>query len=219
MLNLDFISNEYQDTKSPGQKVFESIAVDILTGVLPDGKQIVEQKFCEKYNMSRTPLREIIRDLQGIGLVRLIPNRGAFVCSLSPRDINDIFYMKSLLYPQCVRWAIERITDEEFAVLEEAFTFMEFYAATDDLEKGLRVIRGFNSIIYNASHDGELERTLLRYDFITRNANLEVRYPANFMDEVLEESRAIFEAFKLHSPDMGEEAAQISAYKSMARRK
>lgn len=219
MLNLDFINNEYRDSKSPAQKVFESIAVDILTGVLPDGKQIVEQKLCEKFDMSRTPIREILKDLQGIGLVKLIPNRGAFVTGLSQRDVNDIFYMKSLLFPQCVKWAIERITEEEFATLEESFNFMEFYAATDDLEKGLRVLRGFNSIIYNASHDSELERTLLRYDFITRNANLEVRYPANFMDEVLEESRAIFEAFKLRSPDMGEEAAQIFAYKSMARRK
>ncbi len=219
MLSLDFINNEYEDTKTHAQKVCESIAVDILTGVIPDGMQIVEQKLCEKYNMSRTPVREIMRDLQGIGLVKLIPNRGAFVCSLSQRDVNDIFYMKSLLYPQCVKWAIERITEEEFAVLEEAFAFISFYAATDDLEKFLRVVRGFNAIIYNASHDGELERTLLRYDFITRNVNMEVRFSPNYMEEALEELSAIFEAFKLRNPDMGEEAAQIAAYKSMARRK
>ncbi len=219
MLSLDFINNEYEDTKTHAQKVCESIAVDILTGVIPDGMQIVEQKLCEKYNMSRTPVREIMRDLQGIGLVKLIPNRGAFVCSLSQRDVNDIFYMKSLLYPQCVKWAIERITEEEFAVLEEAFAFISFYAATDDLEKFLRVVRGFNAIIYNASHDGELERTLLRYDFITRNVNMEVRFSPNYMEESLEEFSAIFESFKLRDPDMGEEAAQIAAYKSMARRK
>ena len=219
MLSLDFINNEYEDTKSPAQKVCESIAIDILTGVIPDGKQIVEKNLCEKYHMSRTPIREIIKDLQSIGLVKLIPNRGAFVCSLSHRDVSDIFYMKSLLYPQCVKWAIERITEEEFAVLEEAFTFVEFYAVTRDLEKALRVINGFNAIIYNSSHNAELERTLLRYDFITRNANMEIRFPPNFMEEVLTEYRAIFEAFKLRNPDMGEEAAQIAAYKSMARRK
>ena len=57
MLSLDFISNEYEDRKTPAQKVCETIAIDILTGVLPDGKQIVEQKICEKYHMSRTPVR------------------------------------------------------------------------------------------------------------------------------------------------------------------
>ena len=68
MLSLDFINNEYEDTKTPAQKVCESIAIDILTGILPDGKQIVEQKLCEKYKMSRTPIREIIKDLQMLGL-------------------------------------------------------------------------------------------------------------------------------------------------------
>ena len=38
MLSLDFINNEYEDTKTPAQKVCESIAIDILTGILPDGK-------------------------------------------------------------------------------------------------------------------------------------------------------------------------------------
>lgn len=219
MLSLDFINNEYEDTKTPAQKVCESIAIDILTGIIPDGKQIVEQKLCEKYHMSRTPIREIIKDLQSLGLINLIPNRGAFVCGVTQRDVNDYFYMKSLLYPQCVKWAIERITDEEFAMLEEAFTFMQFYAATEDLEKIQRVIHGFNAIIYNASHNKELETTLLRYDFLIKYANMGVRYPLNFMPTVLEEHAAIFDAFKSRNPDAGAEAAQVHAYKSMMRRK
>lgn len=219
MLSLDFINNEYEDTQTPAQKVCESIAIDILTGILPDGKQIVEQKLCEKYKMSRTPIREIIKDLQMLGLIDLIPNRGAFVSGISQRDVNDFFYMKSLLYPQCVKWAVERITEEEFAMLEEAFTFMQFYAVTEDLEKIQRVIHGFNAIIYNASHNKELETTLLRYDFLIKYANIGVRYPLNFMQDVLEEHQAIFDAFKAKDPDMGADAAQVHAYKSMMRRK
>lgn len=108
MLSLDFINNEYEDTKTPAQKVCESIAIDILTGILPDGKQIVEQKLCEKYKMSRTPIREIIKDLQMLGLIDLIPNRGAFVSGISQRDVNDFSIEKSS-HPQCVKWAVERI--------------------------------------------------------------------------------------------------------------
>lgn len=219
MLSLDFINNEYEDKKTPSQKACESIAIDILTGILPDGKQIVEQKVCEKYNLSRTPVREILKELESLGLAELIPNRGAFVTGITQRDVNDLYFMKSLLYPQCVKWAIERITDSEFAMLEDAFTFMQFYAATEDLEKIQRVIHGFNAIIYNASHNKELERSLLRYDFLIKYANLGVRYPLDFMPTVLEEQGAIFEAFRLKNPELGEEAAQIHAYKSMMRRK
>ena len=104
-------------------------------------------------------------------------------------------------------------------MLEEAFTFMQFYAATEDLEKIQRVIHGFNAVIYHASHNKELEKTLLRYDFLIRYANRGVRYPLDFMPTVLEEHRAIFEGFQTKNPDLGVDAAQVHAYKSMLRRK
>ena len=219
MISLDFLSNDYEDTKSPAQKAEESIAIDILTGVLKPGQRIAEHTLCDKYSMSRTPIREILGRLASTGLVRIIPNRGAFVAGVTERDIDDYFYMKSLLYPQCVKWAIERITVEEMSTLEETFAFMEFYTATEDLEKMLKINRGFESIIYNASHNPELERTLLRYDFFIRYANYDIKYPLNYLPTVLEEHRAIFDAFKNKKPEAGTEAAQIHAYRSMLRRK
>ena len=219
MLSLDFIKNEYQDKKTTVQTIAEDIAINILTGTMKDGKQIVEQRICDKYKIGRTLAREVLLELKALGLVEIIPNRGAFICTVTQRDVNDYFVMKSLLYPQCVRWAIERIMPEELEMLEDAFTFMEFYASTKDMAKIQRVILGFNAIIYNASHNGELERTLRRYDFLIRYANQGVRYPEDYMDAILEEHRAIFEAFKEREPEAGFEAAQIHAYRSIRRRK
>lgn len=219
MLSLDFINNDYEDKKSPTQRVAQAISIDILTGILPQGKQIVEQQLCDKYKMSRTPIREILKRLEADGMINIIPNRGAFVTGYTPRDIDDFLYMKCILYPQCVKWAIERITDEEFSMLEETFAFMEFYTATEDIEKMQKINRGFHAIIYNASHNHEVEALLLKYDFIIRYANMMVKYPANYLSAVLEEHRAIFDAFKNGDSEAGYEAAQIHAYKSMLRRK
>ena len=194
MLDLDFLNNDYQDKRPASEIVAESIAIDILTGVLRPGQRIIEHTLCDKY-------------------------RGAFVTGVTERDIDDFFYMKSLLYPQCVKWAIERITTEEMAMLEETFDFMEFYTATEDFEKMKKINHGFEAIIYNASHNAELEKTLLRYDFFIRYANINIKYPLNYLPAVLEEHRAIFMAFKDKKPDAGYEAAQIHAYKSMLRRK
>ncbi len=219
MLSLDFLNNDYEDTKSPAQKVEEAIAIDILTGNLRPGQRIVEQNLCDKYGMSRTPIREILNKISSGGLIKLIPNRGAFVVGITERDVDDFFYMKSLLYPQCVKWAIERITDDEYAMLEETFAFMEFYTAAEDLDKMLKINRGFEAIIYNACHNAEMESTLLKYDFLIRYANLDIKYPLNYLPTVLEEHRAIFDAFRAKKPEQGAEAAQIHAYKSMLRRK
>ena len=219
MLSLDFLKNEYQDKKTTVQTVAEEIAIKILTGVLPNNRQIVEQRLCEKYNISRTLAREVLHELKAMGVVEIIPNRGAFTISVTQRDVNDYFMMKSLLYPQCVRWAIERIMPEELETLEEAFSFMEFYASTKDMEKIRRVIQGFNAIIYNASHNRELEKTLLRYDFLIRYANQGARFMADDVDVILEELQEIFEAFKARDPELGYDAAQVHAYKSILRRK
>ena len=219
MIDLDFLNNDYQDNRPAAQKVAEAIAIDILTGVLRPGQRISERVLCDKYALSRTPIREILNQLSSTGLVTLIPNRGAFVTGITERDIDDYFYMKSLLYPQCVRWAIERITADEMAALTETFSFMEFYTATEDLEKMKKINHGFDAIVYNASHNTELERTLLRYDFLIRYANKDISYPLNYLPTVLEEHRAIYEAFKANNPEAGAEAAQIHAFKSMLRRK
>ena len=219
MISLDFLNNDYEDNRPEAQKIAESIAIDILTGKLKPGQRIAEHTLCDKYAMSRTPIREILNQIASIGLIKLIPNRGAFVIGITERDVDDFFYIRSLLYPQCVKWAVERITDEEYSALEETFSFMVFYTATEDLEKMQKINRGFESIIYNASHNTDLERTLLRYDFIIRYANKDIRYPLNYLPTVLEEHRSIFNAFKERNPEAGAEAAQIHAYRSMLRRK
>ena len=104
-------------------------------------------------------------------------------------------------------------------MLEETFAFMEFYTATDDIEKMQKINRGFDAIIYNACHNREMEYALLRYDFFIRYANADVKYPINYLSTVLEEHRAIFDAFRTRNPEAGQDAAQAHAFRSMLRRK
>ena len=53
MIDLDFLSNDYQDNRPEAQKVAESIAIDILTGVLRPGQRISERTLCDKYALGR----------------------------------------------------------------------------------------------------------------------------------------------------------------------
>lgn len=219
MLTLDFLSNDYKEKKTQAQIVEENIEIDIITGKIPSGNRINERELCETYNMSRTPIREILRRIEGNGLIKSIPNRGVFAVGLNSQSIDDLYYLKTILEVQCVRWAIERIEDYQMELLEETFDFMQFYTISNDLEKILRINEGFDSIIYNAAHNKELESRLLRYNFLIKYANADVKYPLNYLPTVLEEHRAIFNAFFAKDPDAGAEAAEIHLYKSMLRRK
>ena len=219
MLTLDFLSNDYKEKKTMAQIAEENIEIDIITGKIPSGKRINEQSLCKAYNMSRTPIREILRRIEGNGLVKSIPNRGVFAVGLTQEALDDLFYLKTILEVQCVRWAVERIEEHQMDLLEETFDFMQFYTMSNDLDKILRINEGFDTIIYNSAHNKELETRLNRYNFLIKHANAEIKYPLNYLPTVLEEHRAIFEAFKSKNPDAGAEATEIHMYKSMLRRK
>ena len=113
MLNIDFLNNDYSDSHTPAEKAREQIKAAILSRELKPGQRLIEQKLCEQYSLSRPPLREVINQLAADGYVELIPNRGAFVADIDNRMLDDILSMKNLLYPQAVRWALERITVDE----------------------------------------------------------------------------------------------------------
>ena len=100
-----------------GQPLSESIFIElrsaILRGKLRPGEKLSEQQVCDKFGLSRTPVREAFRQLEVEGLIETIPNRGAFVVGLSKRDIEDLYEMRKAYEILAVKWAIERITKEE----------------------------------------------------------------------------------------------------------
>lgn len=217
MLNIDFLNNDYEDNRTAAEKAHEQIKISIITRELKPGQRLIEQKLCEKYSLSRPPLREIINQLAAEGFVELIPNRGAFVTEIDNRMLDDILYMKNLLYPQAVRWAIERITVDEMEVLQEVYGFIEFYAPTGDIPKLERFSRGFDAVIYDAAKNSEIERSLLKYDFIIEHTQRLMRYPVNYPEIIWQEYKAIFEAFRTRNSSQGEVAAQQHAFRSMLR--
>ncbi|MBQ1401485.1 MAG: GntR family transcriptional regulator, partial [Firmicutes bacterium] len=90
--------------------LYSMLQRDILMGKLKEGEKLTEQRLCDEYSVSRTPVREALRQLEINGLVENIPNRGSFVVGMSERDIRDIFDLRMVNEVQAVRWAIQRIT-------------------------------------------------------------------------------------------------------------
>lgn len=219
MISLDFLSNDYEEKKSPAEKLQEELKIEILTGKIHPGQRIVEQHLCDRYHLSRTPVRDVLHHLEEEGLIEIIANRGALVRGLSNQEIDDLFSLKMLLEVHCVRLAISRITSQEMDTLNEIFDFIEFYTVSDDLEKVLRINQGFDAVIYNASHNRELEKTLHRYNFYLRYATPQTGYPANYLSAVLEEHRAIYQAFQQKDPEAGASATELHMMRTMIRRK
>lgn len=90
----------------------------IVTHELPPGTAIVEQEIADLLGISRTPVREALKQLEMEGLVRHIPLRGTFVAEISTQDVEEIFALRQALEILALHTAIEEITDEELEELE-----------------------------------------------------------------------------------------------------
>ncbi len=194
------------------------IQKDILTGKLQPGQKLTEQELCKAYGVSRTPVREALRQLETDGLVENILNRGAFVIGLTEQDYDDMFELRKAYEIQAVKWAIERITDEEMDKLEETFEFMEFYTLRNDIDKMLTINSGFHQVIYEASHNRMLVKLLSSYQTFLKYKGVESRYEDDYLTTVLQEHRAIFKAFKEKDVKAGALAMEIHINRAKERR-
>ncbi len=100
----------------PGQ-VAERLRDMIAADELSPGAKLNERELTSQLHISRTPLREAIKVLAAEGLVRLEPNRGAFVADPSPSEVEDLLEAMGALEAICGELACARATDGEIEAL------------------------------------------------------------------------------------------------------
>lgn len=201
MTGIEYINN---DNNSLRAKVFSRIQNDILNGVYQPGDSLTEKKLCEELGVSRTPVREAIRQLELEELVQSTPNKGVIVTGVTPKDIEEIYIIRMMIEGLAARWATEHITPEEVQELKDALDLEEFYTMKKDAEHILKVDSKFHDIIFRASKSKPLMhmlRTFHHYVQRARNASFESPDRAK---KVLEEHKAIFDAIVEGDADKAE---------------
>ena len=198
---------EKERNNSLPQDLFHKLRDDILQNKIKPGEKLTEQRICQEYQVSRTPVREAFQKLELDGLIEIIPNRGAFVIGLTRQDIEDMYELRSAYEAIAVKWAIDRMSPEEFEEMQEAFELMEFYTMKQDPVKMLAMNTRFHQIIYNGTKNRMLQHVLTSYQVYTKNTKVSPEYIKEYMDEVLEEHRKIFLAFQAKDKDAASRAA------------
>ena len=208
---------EYQDQSRRG-RVFRRLRNDILSGVYKEHDELRETTIGEELGVSRTPVREALRQLELEGLVTIVPNKGAYVTGISKKDVHDIYKIRSMLEGMCARWATRYITPEQIGELEEVILLSEFHLKRKNEEKAVQVSEldgKFHKVLYEASNSRILEHVLSdfhKYVQMARTHSVESRERA---EKSIEEHRAILEAIKGKDEDQAERLANAHVMKAM----
>lgn len=158
-----------QRASLPAQ-VQEILREEIVTGVWEPGARLPEIALCERFGVSRTPLREALKALESEGLLNLYPSRGAIVADVTLKDIEDKMRVLRALEALAVEIACEVATDEEIAAIAdiqegllETFQRTRRQKDTRDFYSGNF---GFHQALVEASHNDtliEMHRHLHRH--------------------------------------------------------
>lgn len=175
-------------------RVFSQLQNDILNGLYEPGESLIESKLSEELGVSRTPIREAIRQLELEGLVKTVPNKGATVNGVSSQDIEDIYTIRMLIEGLAARWATEKITPKELKELKDSVELEEFYTNKKDSEQLLKFDTRFHDIIYKACKSRPLMHTLSTFHHYVQKARSISMSSPERAAEVLEEHKAILQA-------------------------
>lgn len=104
-------------SRTVAEQVHGFIQHALLSGQLNPGDRLAEGELAAALGISRTPIREALRQLDNDGLVVVLPHRGTFVRTLDPRRGRQLYEARLLIEPAAVRAAAARITDQQLEAL------------------------------------------------------------------------------------------------------
>lgn len=210
------MSREELDSYSMRGRVYHQIREDILSGRYRDNDELKEVAIGKKLGVSRTPVREALRQLELEGLVHIIPNRGAFVRGISGKDIHDIYMIRSHLEGMCARLAVEGITQEQLDQMEKNVYLFEFETKKGHLDQTIELDNEFHRILYAAAGSKMLSHLMEdyhQYVKLIRKTSLSTPERSLISNQ---EHRNIMEALRMKNGDLAEKYASEHIHNAYA---
>jgi DNA-binding GntR family transcriptional regulator len=166
----------------------------ITRGELSPGERLNERRLTERFGISRTPLREAIKILSSEGLVKLLPNRGAVVTTITRADAKDMFQVMAVLEALGGELACERASDRDIAEVRDLHERMRAFYAEGDLADYFEFNQRIHQKIIDCAGNLELTDAYRRISVRIRRA----RYMANLSkprwNEAMDEHEEILQA-------------------------
>ena len=186
----------------------EGLRKAILSGQYDAGERLKERQLMETLGVSRTLLREALRQIEAEGLVTLVPNRGPVVSVLSYEDAEEIYEVRGILESQaCAGFALRALSSHVHK-LQDVFAELKRAAEAGDVLRTLELSSDFYDVILEGSGNKVLSSMLkLLHNRIVLLRRTSMSEPGR-LPETLDELTRMFEALCARDESAASKASQ-----------
>lgn len=133
------------------RQVVDELRQSIISGRLAPGSRLVERELISMMGVSRTVIREALRQLESEGLVAMVPNKGPIVRELTLAEAKDLYSIRGVLEGLAARLFIENASQSQVAELEAALDKATEAYQTDDPEQSLEAKNRFYDVLFEGA--------------------------------------------------------------------
>jgi DNA-binding GntR family transcriptional regulator len=195
------------ESKPLREKIADKIRADIIKGAHVDGERLVEPKLAKSLGISRTPIREALRQLETEGFIEIVPRKGAVVKALTIKDIDDLYAVKASLEGLAARQATQNLHEkdiEKLRKINEKFRDIA-YENPNVMDEYLKYNVDFHNIFIAGSENKKIVEIL---DGLSKNfQRLKTVLVSNRerAKHAVAEHKEIIDAFASGNPDLAEQ--------------
>lgn len=141
-------------------QVVANLRQAIVSRLFAPGERLVERRMCEMLGVSRTLVREALRQLEAEGWVRILPYRGPVVATMTQDEVRELYEVRAALEGMAAFRAAERATDDELAQLEQIVRTIKAAQRRGDQVVHREQVHNFYDLLRAAARNATLHKQL-----------------------------------------------------------
>jgi DNA-binding GntR family transcriptional regulator len=204
------VKNKKSNQHKRGQTL-ATLRKRIVEGDYPQGLKLIEQDLAQEFGTSRPMLREILSDLENLGLVEKLPNRGTTVRRISSQSLLEIMEIREVLEGLAARLAAKNSQPEDWQDLAKEFGGpFEQLVKNQEFEKYLELISTFRDRMVAAARSEELSKLIFSMYAKIQIIQRRIVILPGRIQQAIEEHRAVLAAIMEGNPEKAEKMKRLN---------
>jgi DNA-binding GntR family transcriptional regulator len=141
--------------------VVQSLAEDIVTGRLLPGRKLDESTLAQRFKVSRSPVRDALRELAAMGLVKYLPRRGFSVIQINAEELDDLFEAETEIEALCARLCAMQAGTNDRTLIDHIHQRSRLFAKKKDAANYAACNEQLHTAIFEGARNKTIEAVAL----------------------------------------------------------